>query len=320
MALGYTQTRPLGQASTPAWRNPNPTTPANPNSFAGTVGNNSQGIPNSFAAQPQYNPQVQANQQYRSMINTIGSQYAPDQAMVERERARNEAAAAYKNANYYPQKEAGLRQDYALNMRGADLDLKGIGVDRGAANRDAAYYQNLLALMPQYRGLSKRELETALGEARRQGTMERLGINSDYTSRGAYFSGMRSLKQYNSMLGQGAAEARANTGYDRDMLGFTEKELGLNRSKAMTGDTLARLDIDAQRVGLSRDKYKAAMEQGLASLGYDKFMDLNQLMAMRDSTDAKQRAIAEQIAQQIYMNGQAITSGALGGAYQGFGG
>lgn len=275
----------------------------------------------SQASQPWRTPQgytptpSQSGYDVAGMARQTVQQYTPDLLGIDAQRARGEALAQFLGGTYYPGKEQGLRNTYDIGNRNADLDLAGIGVQRGAANRDAKYYQDLLDLMPYYKGYSDRELATSLREAARQGNMERLGINSDYTNRGAFFSGMRGIKNYNSYLSQAAAEDRANTGYGRDMLSQREKTLGLERSKAMTGDQLAQLDIDAQRVGLNRESLRNALEQGLNSLGYDKFMSLSQLMEMRASTDAAKRDLANQIFESILSNGQALASGQLGGAY-----
>ena len=317
MALGFTKPPTLGQnvnGSTGSYTGYSPTagTPSNvPTPYApGYNGTNSP-----F----KYTPQQQAaNTQYRAdaaaAARAAAAQALPDILYGGQERARYDAQIPFVDANY-GQRESAMRADYNANMRNADLDLAGIGVRRGAANRDAGYYQGLLELMPYYANLSGKERERALGEARRQGHMERLGIGSDYTNRGAYFSGMRSIKSYNSILGQQAQELGAEIGYGRDMLGQREKTMGLERSKAMTGDQLALLDIDAQKVGVSRDKYKAALEQGLASLGYDRFMSLEQLYQQRDSADFQTQKLIDQVLNSAYNAGSALSSGQVGGAY-----
>lgn len=323
MALGFTKPPTLGSNVNPSTGSYTGYTPSPGGTFT------TQGTPTPYApgyngsSSPfQYSPQQQAaNTQYRAdaaaAARAAAAQALPDILYSGSESARYGAQIPFVDTNY-GQRESALRSDYNANMRGADLDLNSIGVKRGAANRDAAYYQGLLDLMPYYSNLSQKELDRALGEARRQGTMDRLGINSDYTGRGSYFSGMRSLKNYNSILAQGAQELGANIGYGRDILGQREKTMGLERSKAMTGDQLALLDIDAQRVGVSRDKYKAALEQGLASLGYDKFMSLEQLYRQRDSADYQTQKLIDQVLNSAYNAGNALQSGQVGSAYGGY--
>lgn len=320
MALGFTRPPTFGS-------NVNPSTGAS-TTYTPPVGSSfqTQNTPTPYAPGYAQTPtpsymktpqQMQYESTAQAAARAAAAQSLPDILYGGQERARYDAQIPFVDANY-GQRESALRADYGANMRNADLDLNAIGVRRGAANRDAGYYQGLLELMPYYANLSGKERERALGEARRQGHMERLGIGSDYTNRGAYFSGMRSIKSYNSILGQQAQELGAEIGYGRDMLGQREKTMGLERSKAMTGDQLALLDIDAQKVGVSRDKYKAALEQGLASLGYDKFMSLEQLYRQRDAADFQTQKLIDQVLNSAYNAGNALQSGQVGGAYGGY--
>lgn len=323
MALGFTRPPTFGSNVNPSTGASTSYTPSPGGTFT------TQNVPTPYApgyngsSSPfKYTPQQQAaNTQYQSAytnaINQGLTNALPELTYGAAERARLEAQGAFLGGNY-GQRESALRADYGANMRNADLDLNAIGVRRGAANRDAGYYQGLLELMPYYANLSGKERERALGEARRQGHMERLGIGSDYTNRGAYFSGMRSIKSYNSILGQQAQELGAEIGYGRDMLGQREKTMGLERSKAMTGDQLALLDIEAQKVGVSRDKYKASLEQGLASLGYDRFMSASDLLQKLNSSDYQQAQLARQILESATAAGNALSSGQFGGAYDSY--
>lgn len=231
-------------------------------------------------------------------------------------RAQQEALSGAK-AGLFDSRETGLRNDYNLGMRGLDLDQQGIGIDRGAAQRDQAYYTNLLALLPQYRGLSKDELDATLRSAAQQGNMERIGINSEYTGRGAFLTPMRGVKNYNSLLSQANAEDKANIGYQRDMLGLTEKELGLTRSRDMSGDTLKKLDLESARLGISREKLQNTLEQGLAQLGYNRYVNLNTLL---NGVDGQNAEAYLKILQQAYQIGMGLDSGGIGNAMNGYGG
>lgn len=323
MALGFTRPPSFGSNVNPSTGASTSYTPSPGSTFT------TQNVPTPYApgyngsSSPfEYTPQQQAantqyQQTYRDAINQGITNAGPELTYNAAERARLEAQAGFLGGNY-GQRDAALRADYNANMRGADLDLGAIGVRRGAANRDSAYYQQLLDLMPYYANLSAKERERALGANKQQGTMERLGIGSDYTNRGAFFSGMRSLKSYDSILREQNQNMGAEIGYGRDMLGQREKTMGLERSKAMTGDQLALLDIEAQKVGVSRDKYQASLQQGLASLGYDKFMSMSDLLAKLNSSDYQQAQIARQIIDSATAAGNALQSGQVGGAYDGF--
>ena len=170
-------------------------------------------------------------------------------------------------------------------------------------------------MMPAYRNLSGQDLNIATAEAKRQGNMQRIGIDSAATAGGGWFAPMRKVKNYDSYLGQANAEQRASVNYYRDQLGLTEKEAGLSRSKAMTGDQLAKLDIEAARVGLSREKLQNALTQGMNALGYDKFMSMQDLQALKDSGDTR----ALELWNKIIQAGTAIADGAAGDAYSGYG-
>lgn len=244
--------------------------------------------------QGSYQP-AQDQAMYRSIYDQVSAQYAPD---MEFQRMLLNSTAQAQNRNF-DQRSADANKDYSLGNRYIDLQDKGLGIDRGAANRDIAYYNQMLGNIPGYRNLSGRELTNTRGNLAAQGNMERIGINSDATAKGAWFSPMKGVKTYDSLMRQARGEEGAQIGFDRDALGLSEKEAGLKRSLGNSQDALSKLDIESQRLGLDREKLKNQLDSGLASLGYDRFVNTSDLLQRMASQNKAEADMAKKIFDEV---------------------
>lgn len=249
------------------------------------------------------------------IINTINTQYGPEIQGFKNTNDRLNALLPFQQTQYQND-QGNLRTNTALDLRGLDVDRAELGINRGSNQRDAAYYDKLLALMPQYRGLSKSELDNTIAQAQAKAQTEQRGINSDYTSRGAFLAPFRRMDISDSEKARLAAEQSANIGYQRDQLGLTEKELGLGRSRSGVDDENQKLDLAAQRIGISADKLRANLDQGLSQLGYSNFINVNDLLSKIDSNNLQQSQLARQIMSEILAAGGAYNEGQIGDLYE----
>lgn len=289
--------------------------------------NRTQSNPYTSAPVPFKTPFQKDQDTYRSIENLVGSQYGGEYQGLYGQLNTGRARQGFNNT-WNQQQQGYAQNDYNLNMRGNALDSQNIGlqreslgIDAGGAQRDTAYYQNLLGMMPQYRGLANDSYQNTLQKLILAGETERRGINSDATGRGAWFAPMRGANIADSTRSQELGSQAAGTAYQGDLMGLQEKELGLGRNFGGAQDSQAKiaiaqrgLDIDAQRLGITADRYKADLQKGLDQLGYQNFMSLEDLYALENSTDAKSKQLAAQIKQQAYE----IAKGSMGSQYQQF--
>lgn len=253
--------------------------------------------------------QAQANQ-------TVGLYQAANPSFTDADRAVAGAYADFNNSKYGVDK-GFLNQDYDIGMRGIGLNQEGLGIDRGANARDAAYYQNLRNILGQQMGITGETFNNTQQQLQNDAATNVRNINSEYTGRGAWFAPMRgnkvsdTFKNYDTSL-QAADLQRRNT-----LLGQGKEDLGYEKSIAETGDKNKKLDILAKQYGLDAEKLKANLDQGLANLGYSHFTDSLGLIDQLGKGGADVSTI-QNIINQALQSGSAYNSGALGNLYNSY--
>lgn len=272
MSLGTSITRPLSPLS------PSPAMTAATQFYQGVYGPRDQLLQGQLANQRARMGMTVGNQQYQSGILNRG--YDLDLAGI----ANQEATLGI-------DRDAIARQLAGIGQIG-DLDERALDAESG-------YLGELL-------GLSGDELSLAQRIARFQADRARRGLTSDMAARGGYISpGYREGQQdVNTELAQQLE--RAQLGQDREVIGIRNRMMGigLDRERGRLGreedaaklrDRERALDIQARDYGLSRDRLRVQLEQGLARLSLDAVMDVNQLMDMVNDTQIERRLLAEQI-------------------------
>lgn len=269
----------------------------------------------------------------RDALGFAATLYGPDTAYNNWQQGSLQSSLNMLGANY-ADNQRYANQDYGLAMRGLGLDRQALDVERannridaGAAQRDINYYAQLLQMMPQYRSLSNQDYGNTLAQIGREGEMERKGIASEYTGRGAWFTPFHRINRENSQQAQMQAETKARIGYERDILGLNEKELGLTRNKGQAQDQAGKvanrealLNIEGARLGLTGEQLKNELDKTLANLGYSNFIDATQLLDQLAGSNRDRADIAMSIYDQAIKFMELAGGGQLGSIYQQYGG
>jgi hypothetical protein len=330
MALGQATPSWIGAPSSGGSRSVQGTPYSNPastgsprlNSFSDATGTHGQGWDAAFANGPNPSTQPAAptnpyTQPYQQALGAYGAAYGADMTAAQNAAARAGATIPVTSA-WYDTQRAGKQADFNLANQGIDLKYDNLGIDRRAADRDAAYYQNLLNVLNQQRDIVGLNFNNTQQKLQDQAATDVRGANSQATAGGAWLSPGRMnnisdiFKNYNTGLTSAELDRR------NAILGYNEKEFGLKKSQEETGDTKDRLDITAKQYGLDRQQLKNTLDQGLAQLGYGQYMDTAQLLDKVDSSNAQEASVARQILQSVMQAGSAFNSGAMGDLYSRF--
>lgn len=227
----------------------------------------------------------------------IGSQI--QDAIYQQQRAN--ALIPVIGANYDRQ-GANARTNADLELARIGLNEQGLGIDRGANLRDRAYYDNLLFTNQESFNNQVAQLQAAQDQSNRQ-------ANSQATASGAWLGSGR---------GQAITDARTQFNQQREAADISRREraLGLEKSRAETYDKEAKLDILGQNYGLDRKKVQANLEQGLADLGFDKFIKMDDLLQKASSPFAAIAGPAQDVIDKAMQAGMVMGGGAMGDYYK----
>lgn len=251
------------------------------------------------------------NNAAQQSMDAYSAYYRPDMQAAGLAGDRARAQLPFQSS-YYDSQRGFQQGEYDIGNRGIGLQEAGLGIDRNANNRDAAYYQNLLNVLNQQRDIVGQEFTNTRQQLQDRSATDVRGINQQATAGGSWLAPERMeqvsdvFKNYNTSLQ--SAELQRRSG----VLGYNKEEFGLEKSKAETGDKNQKLDIMAKQYGLDREKLKLGLDQGLANLGYQQYMNTQDLLDKVDSSNAQEAAVARQILESVLQSGHAFNSGAVG--------
>lgn len=167
-----------------------------------------------------------------------------------------------------------LNEDHQLNMQMLGLDQRGI--DSSKMN-----LSELRALAKEQYGLDKSEIGRDFKRTSEQ-------LLSDATTRGAYTSSGYQRDQKYAYGDALVAHQNADIGYKTKQADFDQAE--------------RNLDIQAERLGISKKQLSNQLESALQQLGLSTWMDVNGLMQSLYGNNADQAAMAQQILQWAIQN------------------
>lgn len=280
-------------------------------SFRSTSIGQDKGRSRRFIGEGMGGQMAQQNNAAQQSMDAYSGYYAPDMQAARNQADRARATLPFQSS-YYDNQRGGLYGENDIANRGIGLQEQGLGIDRNANNRDAAYYQNLLNILGQQRDIVGMEFTNTRQQLQDRAATDVRGTNQQATAGGSWLAPERMaqvsdiFKNYDTSLQ--SAELSRRSG----VLGYNEKEFGLEKSKAETGDKNQKLDIMAQQYGLDREKLKLNLDQGLANLGYQQYMNTGDLLDKIDSSNAQEAAVARQILESVLQSGHAFNSGAVG--------
>lgn len=284
---------------------PNSTPTVQPNTgqgFGGAVGralrgpsaNPQPGTGQGLAAQQQQNRQI-AQQQQGNVANSIAAYtnlvYGPQVAQWMQNQHQNQQMAGFDAQSLALQQQA-LQQQHGSNIANLNLNQAGLGLDReeiGLGYRGNNVSRDFIAAV---QNIADRALQNTIGGYERDARIDQRDTTSDYTARGAFFAPFHSqdLDNIAAQRDERITAARldresSEAGWQRDLrnLALDDERLGIAER---------RLDLEAQRFGLQRKDYEAALNNGLAQLGLQGQINAAQLAWMMDSGNAELAALA----------------------------
>jgi len=255
--------------------------------------------PNYVTGPTAYNNETgQQDPGYNPFLPTAGEEL---QRYLLNQQYGSQAALNGAHGNLLNAQERNLNAQYGFTGREGDLKLAGAAADR-------AYIDKSRLNIDQLRQLYGEQKANEIAGLNQRADVNRRDINSKATEAGAFLFPGRG--QHINDVNNDLANATQNS-----ELSFRDKLLSLDNRGNELDNRNAKLDLVAQEVGLDRDKARAALDFGLANLGYERFVDANKLLDMLNSTNAQQQAIAQSIVERATKMYQQYQNGAVGDQY-----
>jgi hypothetical protein len=260
-------------------------------------------------SQDQYQPAMDAAAAERSTKDTSFNdwlgihtrEYRLDQSARNAGIGRDRANTATKGLAS-DSEGAHLRSQYDLANRSDDLKLKATGIDRTQAAND------LNAITGQ-RGVASEVLANQLASYALNDKTTRRKIDSKAVAAGSWLTPGPREDLREAREGLGIQTEGANIGYRGKILDLD------SRQKEAEGRQ-AKLDMVADEVGISRDKSREALDFGLKQLGYDRWINSNQLLDKIDSASVAERAALQKVMGDAVAQYQVIYGGVMGDEYK----
>lgn len=224
-------------------------------------------------------------------------QYEPQMALQQAYRDQLAGRLGFAEVNF-GQQQGNLRDQHGIDIAKLELDQRGIGIERGANNRQIGNANTLEQLARQLLGNTQKGFDVDAREALQGFFANTRRAKSDATSRGAMNApGTRTNfaeigDTYNN------SKDRIGLGREQAGLGFQRERVGLSEQRAAARDRNAMLDLRGEGLGLDRKTLSNNLEQGLSRLGLEQWVTVNDLLDAMNSSDIEKRSIAEQIFRQ----------------------
>jgi hypothetical protein len=219
--------------------------------------------------------------------------------------------------NELDQQSLGLnRESIGVNRDRNQLTREGVYIDKDGNVLDRRYLDSMRGFLGRDRGDAEKAYKDTGARLSFEGQQTARGMKSDAVAKGGFFSpGHRQdqsanwLRTLNDLAQNDTSYRREVTGFDRTGAGYDRdydrtfladrqsdlKLRGIDLDDRELGIAERQIDVQAQQLGLRGDQYRAQLEQGLAKLGLDSFVDAFGLSNMLNSNSAQQQAWANQV-------------------------
>jgi len=274
------------------------TPPANTtNGYGRYPGDNPNGTPSGGIGPT--NPDAPLYGQSNNPFN-INTEYATRLYWLENQLGRGQAQIGA-HGELLNAQGRNLNAQYGFSNREGDLRLK-------AGEADRAYIDKSRLNIDQLRALYGEQAANEIAGLNQKADVNRRDINSKATAAGAYFFAGRGdhINDVNNDLANSTENVNLST---------RQKLLSLDDRGNELENRSAKLDLLGSEVGLDRDKARAALEFGMAQLGYNKFLDSNQLLDMLDNKNSSQYDLIINLANKAMQLGVNWNTGAIGNDY-----
>lgn len=184
-----------------------------------------------------------------------------------------------------------LNQDYQTGLAQLGLRQQGLGIDQGALVRQLAsggYFDQLGNLIESRLGNQKEGANLSADVSTRKQTSESIAGGSQQT-----LGNRQGLSDIQSAL------KNQLSGFD---IGAQGERVSLTEQRAKARDQQRQLELTGKDYGLQKDQLKTALDRGLANLGLNSYITINDLMDKVNSSNAQDRMVGQQIIQQVMQN------------------
>lgn len=260
----------------------------------------------------------QSAPQGQTATNPYNIQAAQIGAAVQDARYQADRANAFLpvvGANYDRQM-ANARTNADLEAQRIGLNEAALGIDRGANARDRDYYTNLLGINTERGTIAQESFNNQVAQLQAAYDQGVRGANSQATASGSWLGSGRGQAIVDERTKMTQGQEAANLQRRSQLQGLAADRLGLEKQRAETSDRDAKLDQVAASYGLDRQKLQTNLEQGLADLGWDKFIKLDELISKASSPYASVSGPAQQAIEQAMQTAAVFGGGAMGDFYK----
>lgn len=184
-----------------------------------------------------------------------------------------------------------------------------IGIDIAGQQRLLPYYDQLSALADQMLASQMSQYGIAEKGAQLDANKAWSSVLSDATARGALTA--PGTREQRGFIDQDLQNALGNIMENKNQatIGNTKEKLGYENSKANARDNIARLELEAQGLGMKAGSLRKQLEAGLQALGVSTMMNANDIMQALNSNNYQQMQLGRQMMMSALQYGSAATGG-----------
>lgn len=188
-----------------------------------------------------------------------------------------------------------MNANYGFDARSLGVKEAGLGIDRGAIDRLNPLLDSRLQMAQQMRGFLEPELNARTDETWRNMDFEKFKSQAETRSRGAIGSeGFREdTKDIEKKAQFGVDELYRS--YQRDVLRANDDIGGAWENIQKNKDAKAQLDLQAQQLGIDRERLASSLQLGLQRLGLDTQMSVNELLQRMNSNRTDYQMLGQKI-------------------------
>jgi hypothetical protein len=205
-------------------------------------------------------------------------------------------------SGYQSEQTKLLNDQYQNALAGLGLQNQGIDVTQAGNLRTIDYYNHLQDLASQLLGVNQEDTKNAATTATRN-------VNSSATARGAFNAPGTGWQRDDIQSDLASTLQQLQLGYDKESAGYSEGISNLYEQNQM-------LDLQAQQLGLNSDQLRTQLDMGLARLGLDTTLSINDLMGKLASGSVQDQMLANQIFMAALQGSDYFTQ-FTGGGYSG---
>lgn len=252
--------------------------------------------PPGFSSSP-YQPSGQFANAFSGSLAASQARNAPISSILN-----NQYGLMTRNTNLTGQQfdntAAGLNANYGFDVRSLGLKQAGMALEKGSTERLGGLLGSRLDMANQMRQFLDPEFAMRDAEARRGTAYEAFKNKAETRGRGAMGSeGFRADQTDIKSRGDFTSEELYRQ-YQRDVLRANDDIRGAGEAVAQNKDNVRQLDIQAQQLGVDRERLASNLQLGLQRLGLDRQISVNELLQRMGSNRVDYQMLGQRIFQE----------------------